>query len=343
MSETNGPAKFLGVGLAGRHLVALTGDPRAAARLEGAGAAFAVAGIERIDGSAPEEATLEPTIAAALLAARAPGLAVLAAAAPHRDHPYNLARRVASLDHLSAGRSGLILGLRDAYAPAGEPGREAWGGAGLTEGVPLGTATTGDAALAVAKLWQTWPRESIVADRASGIFARAERIAHADHRGVFAVKGPLTVPTTAQGSPVLARYAASAAEAAAAEGADLVVLGGAAPQEVAAAVAALGAHASRRPLLFVRLDFSGESGVEEFVARAEAAAALPGVDGLLVRPDGAVDSLLRALDEAVPALVARGLVRTSGAGTLRDRLALPEPEPLLAGAAPVFPAPEPLR
>ncbi|ROO84232.1 alkanesulfonate monooxygenase SsuD/methylene tetrahydromethanopterin reductase-like flavin-dependent oxidoreductase (luciferase family) [Actinocorallia herbida] len=341
MSETN--ARFLGVGLAGRHLVALTADAGAAARLDGAGAAFVAAGIERIDGSAPDDTTLEPTIAAALLAARVPRVAVLAAAAPHRDHPYNLARRVASLDHLSGGRSGVILGLRDAYAPTGEPGREGWGGAGLTEGVPLGSATTRDAALAVAKLWQSWPHDSIVADRASGVFARAERIAYADHRGVFEVKGPLTLPTTAQGSPVLAWYAASPEEAAFAEGADLVVLGGSAPEEVAATAAALDGHASRRPLLFVRLDFAGDSEVAGFVARAEAAAGLPGVDGLLVRPDGAEDSVSRVLDEVVPALTARGIVRPPGAGTLRDRLALPEPAPLLAGATPVFPAPAPLR
>ncbi|MDX6740476.1 LLM class flavin-dependent oxidoreductase [Actinocorallia sp. A-T 12471] len=328
-------SKLLAVGLTGSHLTAFTADKDATANLDGSGAAFAVAGIERIDGSPPEDLALEPTIAAALLAARAPRLALLAATAPHHDHPYNVARRVASLDHLSQGRSGVLLGLRDAYAP----GRDGWGSAGLTPGVPLGTATTRDAAQAVARLWQTWPRESIVADRATGIYARGERIVFADHRGVFDVTGPLTVPSTVQGAPVLAWYADSTEAVTAAEGADLVVLGDA--DAIAEAVTALDGHTARRPLLFVRIDHDGD--VTATLTRAEAAAAHPRVDGILLRPATPFQAALQTLTEVVPALLARGTVRTSAEDTLRARLALPAPEPLLADARPVFAAPEPLR
>ncbi|MBE3012074.1 LLM class flavin-dependent oxidoreductase [Microbispora sp. NEAU-D428] len=347
-STTTETSTYLAIGLGGDHLAALIADPRQASLLDGTGAAFVVAGIDRIDGSAPAGATVEPTVAAAFLATHAPGTAFLAAAAPHRDHPYNLARRVASLDHLSGGRSGLILGVRDGYAP----GDTAWGGAGLTEGAPLGVGTTRDVAVAVQKLWQSWPQESIVADRESRIFARAEQIVHVDHRGVFDVAGPLTVPSTAQGSPVLAWYADSVpAVAAAGEVADLVVLAGDAPEPpgpdlINQAVAALDTAPSsrfaadgRRPLLFVQVAVTRGRDVADVVAQAESVAARPGVDGILLRPDASVDAVV--VGDIVPRLAALGVVRAAEGPTLRDRLALPKPARLLAGARPVFPAPEP--
>ncbi|MGI5158614.1 LLM class flavin-dependent oxidoreductase [Microbispora sp. CA-102843] len=342
-STTTETSTYLAIGLGGDHLAALIADPRQVSRLDGTGAAFVVAGIDGIDGSAPGGVTVEPTVAAAFLAAHAPGTAFLAAAAPHRDHPYNLARRIASLDHLSGGRSGLILGVRDGYAP----GDTAWGGAGLTDGAPLGVGTTRDVAVAVQKLWQSWPQESIVADRESRIFARAEQIVHVDHRGVFDIAGPLTVPSTAQGSPVLAWYADSVpAVAAAGEVADLVVLAGADPALLGGAVDALDAAPSsrfagdgRRPLLFVQVAASRGRDAADLVAEAESVAARPGVDGILLRPDADVDAL--AVGDVVPRLAGLGVVRASEGATLRDRLALPKPARLLAGARPVFPAPEP--
>ncbi|MBB2741778.1 UNVERIFIED_ORG: alkanesulfonate monooxygenase SsuD/methylene tetrahydromethanopterin reductase-like flavin-dependent oxidoreductase (luciferase family) [Microbispora rosea subsp. rosea] len=343
-STTTETSTYLAIGLGGDHLAALIADPGPASRLDGTGAAFVVAGIDRIDGSAPAGVTVEPTVAAAFLATHAPGTAFLAAAAPHRDHPYNLARRVASLDHLSGGRSGLILGVRDGYAP----GDTAWGGAGLTDGAPLGVGTTRDVAVAVQKLWQSWPQESIVADRESRIFARAEQIAHVDHRGVFDIAGPLTVPSTAQGSPVLAWYADSVpAVAAAGEVADLVVLASDDPDLIGQAVGALDAAPSsrfaedgRRPLLFVQVTVPGGHDAAALVAAVESAAAREGVDGILLRPGAGAD-VAEIVDGLVPRLADLGVVRAADGPTLRDRLALPKPARLLAGARPVFPAPEP--
>ena len=335
--------KLLGLGLSGHHLIALTGDPRLSSRLNDAGAAFVAAGVERIDGSVPGDgATLEPTIAATFLAGRAPDTAFLAAAAPHRDHPYNLARRVASGDHLSRGRTGLILGVRDGYAAAGPEGHEGWAGAGLTEGVPLGIETTRDAAIAIQKLWQSWPHESIVADRETRIFARAEQIVHIDHRGVFDIAGPLTVPTTPQGSPIIAWFAESVDAVTAAAGiVDVVVFQPDDADQAAAAVAALRAADNRPALLFVQLAYAHGQSLDEFLAKAGSLTALDGVDGLLVRPDPTVDALTELLGQVIPRLREKGLTRKSRESLLRDRLSLPQPPRLLAGARPAFPVPEP--
>src|SRR5256885_11407033 len=139
------PAPRLALGLSGRHLQALAADRALLARLDAAPVVFALAGVDRIDGTGRlRTTTLDSSATAAVLTARTSYAAFLVAAAPQRDHPYNLARRIDSLDLLSGERSGLALGITDGFAPAGPPGQEAWGGAGLSPGAPLGPATTRD-------------------------------------------------------------------------------------------------------------------------------------------------------------------------------------------------------
>jgi alkanesulfonate monooxygenase SsuD/methylene tetrahydromethanopterin reductase-like flavin-dependent oxidoreductase (luciferase family) len=332
--------KPVGVALSGDHLAALLGDRTLAGLLDGAGFAFAVAGIDRIDGSSPADHTVESTIAAAVLAARAPRLGWLAAAAVHRDHPYNLARRIASADHLAGGRSGLVLGLADGYAPEGRDGDGAWGGAGLSAGVPLGAQTARDAAAAIRDLWLSWPYASIVADHDTGIYARGEQIVHIDHRGVFAVDGPLTVPTTPQGSPVLAWYARSALEAAAAAGvADILI----APARTAAVLSRVGRarpgdEAVAAPRLFLEIP-AGDAGLPGYLADDRVA-------GVILRPPGdgpAFREFLRSAPATLPGAGDPDGSRAAWTGTLRERLSLPAPRPLPAGLRPAFPAPVPLR
>ena len=60
--------KPAGIALCGDHLAALLDDPRLTARLDASGLAFAVAGIDRVDGSgpAPGARTVESTVAIAV-------------------------------------------------------------------------------------------------------------------------------------------------------------------------------------------------------------------------------------------------------------------------------------
>lgn len=203
-----GDARGLALGLRGRHLVEVTapgpGGDALRARLDQLPLAFVVVGIDRVDGSTPDDVTLDPSAATVALTARTANAAFLVAAAAHRDHPYNLARRVASLGHLSRGRTGLLLGVRDGYAAHGPGGLEAWGGAGLGVGAPLDTTTAADAAGVVRGLEQTWPYEAIVGDVPNGILVNAHEIVHLDHDGVWSVAGPLNLPRPESGSSVLA-------------------------------------------------------------------------------------------------------------------------------------------
>lgn len=197
------PTPYLALALAGPQLLELTGDPALLARWDGLPVAFTVLGIDRIDGSSPAATTLDATSVGAALAGRTTGGRFLVAASPQRDHPYNLARRVASLGHLSRGRSGLLLGTADGYAPAGPDGAEAWGGAGLGAGAPLTEATAHDAARAVRRLEQSWPYDSIVGDREARILVQSGRIVHVDHEGAYSIAGPLNAPEPPTGASVL--------------------------------------------------------------------------------------------------------------------------------------------
>lgn len=139
---------------------------------------------------------LEASALANFVAHRTSGIGLVVEAAAQRDHPYNIARRTASLDHLSGGRAGWWVLPHDPAIELGLGLRSSW-----VESPP--TARTLDAVIAVRALWRTWPVDTIVGDVASNIFTRAEDIRHADHNGIFTTAGPLTVPTTPQGEPVI--------------------------------------------------------------------------------------------------------------------------------------------
>jgi FMN-dependent oxidoreductase (nitrilotriacetate monooxygenase family) len=52
--------------------------------------------------------------------------------------------------------------------------------------------------------WDTWEDDAIVQDKASGLFARPEKVRRLDYKGRFySSRGPFTVPRSAQGHPVI--------------------------------------------------------------------------------------------------------------------------------------------
>src|SRR5690606_32149727 len=121
----------------------------------GIGLAFLLLGATRFDPARAGDLRLDPSALAAFLHDRVRRTGLIVSASPQRDHPYNLARRVSTDDHITGGRSGLLLGLHDEGAPSSSPEVGAWGGAGLGTGAPLDAETLADAALAIRRLWQS--------------------------------------------------------------------------------------------------------------------------------------------------------------------------------------------
>ncbi|MFT4042631.1 MAG: LLM class flavin-dependent oxidoreductase [Gordonia sp. (in: high G+C Gram-positive bacteria)] len=195
--------RYLGLALDGPQLLELTSDDALRDRWDGLPLAFTVLGSDRIDGSGPAATTLSVTSAAAHLAYRARHARVLIAASPHYDHPYNLARRVASLGHFTGGRSGLLLGVADAYAPAGERADRAWGNANLGPGASLTVTTAIAAGQAIRSLELGWPFETFIGDRETGILVQADQIVYSDIEGVYEIAGPLNLPGPPSGPSVI--------------------------------------------------------------------------------------------------------------------------------------------
>ncbi|MGE0629345.1 MAG: LLM class flavin-dependent oxidoreductase [Hyphomicrobiaceae bacterium] len=146
----------------------------------------------------PNLGALDPTVVLSVLAGMTSHLGLIATASTTFNEPYNIARRISSLDHLSGGRA-------------------AWNI--VTTFVPDVAANFGNAGLPqhddryvkaeefvdiVVKLWESWGEGSTVGDKTRPVFADPTRIHAVDHEGPnYWVKGPLTLPRTPQVRPVL--------------------------------------------------------------------------------------------------------------------------------------------
>ncbi|MFE5027520.1 LLM class flavin-dependent oxidoreductase [Streptomyces sp. NPDC056656] len=132
--------------------------------------------------------------------------------------PFHVARTFATLDHLSGGRAAwnVVTSVNDAEAQ----------NFGLDQHLDHGQRydRADEFIDVVAKLWDSWEDDAIVADRASGVFADPDRVHEIDHHGTyFDVRGPLTVPRTPQGRPVIIQAGQSGrGQAFAAKWADLI-------------------------------------------------------------------------------------------------------------------------
>lgn len=181
--------------------------PDALARLlDDSGVDFVVFGGDTVDSESSAPTRFDASIAATIVAALSHRVGLVVAADPRLHHPYNLARRLASLDHASRGRVGWLVGSPTATAEFD------------------GGALPADAVLVARKLWESFPAESVVADADRGVFVESEQITFIDHDGVFAVSGPLNVPEPPQRKPPVLWRARSEPEFAAATNvADVVI------------------------------------------------------------------------------------------------------------------------
>ena len=121
------------------------------------------------------------------------------------NEPYELARQLASLDHLSGGRAGWnIVTTFDAFH-----------GENFRRGAFLDKAdryTRAEEFVAVARqLWDAWATDAVLADKATGDFLDEDAIGLVDHHGPqFDVTGFPTLPRSPQGSPVIVQAGDSA-------------------------------------------------------------------------------------------------------------------------------------
>ena len=142
--------------------------------------------------------SFEPMTLLSALAVTTKHIGLIATGSTTFDEPYHVARRFASLDHISGGRAGwnvvttsnpdaaLNFGL-DEHMEHDERYRRAR---------EFYDVVTG--------LWDSFAEDAFVRDQQSGVFFDPERMHVLDHKGkYFSVRGPLNIARPIQGWPVI--------------------------------------------------------------------------------------------------------------------------------------------
>ncbi|MFB6783694.1 NtaA/DmoA family FMN-dependent monooxygenase [Streptomyces sp. NPDC056352] len=149
-------------------------------------------------------AKLEPTVLLTALAGATEHIGLIATASTSYNEPYNLARRFASLDHVSGGRAGWNI-----VTTAGADAARNFG----LDDTPLHRdryRRAGEFVEVSTKLWDSWADDAVIADKERGVHAVAERVRRIDHTGeFFRVDGPLNVQRPPQGYPLLVQAGSS--------------------------------------------------------------------------------------------------------------------------------------
>lgn len=147
---------------------------------------------------------LEPITLLAALAVSTERIGLIATGSCTYSEPYNLARQFASIDHMSNGRAGwnIVTTWMEAAARNYGVEHQAHGD----------RYVMGEEFVQVVKgLWDSWADDAVVDDRSgAGVYADAGRIRPVDYAGDFyQVAGPLNLPRSPQGRPVLVQAGAS--------------------------------------------------------------------------------------------------------------------------------------
>jgi N-acetyl-S-(2-succino)cysteine monooxygenase len=160
--------------------------------------------IEAISRSVQFVAHFEPLTLLSALAMATKRIGLTGTASTTYQEPFNLARKFASLDHISHGRAGWNLVTSNQAAEVANFGRERI----LDHTERYSRAR--EFAQVVQGLWDSWDDDAFVRDVESGLYFEPSKRHYLDHKGQhFRVRGPLNVPRPVQGYPVMVQAGAS--------------------------------------------------------------------------------------------------------------------------------------
>lgn len=131
-------------------------------------------------------------------------IGLIATASTTYSAPYDLARRLATIDHLSGGRAGWNI-VTTRYAGAA-------GNFGLAAHPDPADryARAEEFVDVVTRLWESWDAGAVLADQEKGVWADTDLIRPVDFHGrFFDVSGALTLPRSPQGRPAFAQAGSS--------------------------------------------------------------------------------------------------------------------------------------
>lgn len=160
--------------------------------------------MEALSRSAQYIANFEPITLIAALAAVTERIGLTCTASTSYNEPFHVARKFASLDHISGGRAGWNLVTSGMAVEAYNFNRDAhYGHAERYE-------RANEFAEIVTALWDSWDDDAFPRDKESGQFFIPEKMHFLNHKGKhFKVKGPLNIPRPPQGRPVIVQAGTS--------------------------------------------------------------------------------------------------------------------------------------
>ena len=225
---------------------------------------------------------LEPVTLLSALAMVTTHIGLVATATTTCDEPYHVARRFASLDHISGGRAGWNLVTTSNPGDALNFNHDAHVPREQRYGRAMEFATV------VKGLWDSWADDAFPQDRASGRFLDPARVRALNHKGAhFTVAGPMNAPRPVQGHPVI--FNAGQSEAG---------------RELSAAhadcVFAIEGTIGRAKLLYADL----RARLARHGRQPDDLKILSGVTICAAETDGEAEALMRDLDALVPDAVA---------------------------------------
>ncbi|MER5965299.1 LLM class flavin-dependent oxidoreductase [Streptomyces sp. NPDC002057] len=255
---------------------------------------------------------------AAFVAASTSVIGVAPVLATTYAEPFHVSSQLSSLDHVSAGRAGWVVGVEDDAEAA-----RAWGRPRV-EGSEALAREARDGLRVVRDLWDSWEDDAVIRSVSTSRYLDRSRLHSIDFTGeTYSVKGPSIVPRPPQGRPVvLARPGLVPAELT-----DVALVGGGTAAEVVDAAAAATADGAS-PLAFaeieVALDTPRETARERITDLERYAPWAPRPDRLRYTgsPAGLVE-LLAELSGRVDGVRLRPLVLDEDLAVL-SRLVLPE-------------------
>ena len=148
--------------------------------------------------------SFEPFTLLSALAMVTERIGLIATASTTYDAPYHIARRFASLDHISAGSAGWNI------VTTSNP--DAARNFGITEHMDHAEryARAREFHDVVTGLWDSFAEDAFIRDKESGIFWDPSRMHKLDHEGKYlSIAGPLNIARPVQGWPVIVQAGAS--------------------------------------------------------------------------------------------------------------------------------------
>jgi len=160
--------------------------------------------MDALSRSAQYIANFEPITLLSALSVTTRNIGLVATASTSYNEPFHVARKFASLDHLSGGRAGWNLVTsgqdeeaynfsREAHYRHAERYRRAHEFAQVVKG-----------------LWDSWDDDAYIRNKETGDFFNPAKLHTLHHKGEhFSVKGPLNIPRPPQGHPVIVQAGGS--------------------------------------------------------------------------------------------------------------------------------------